>query len=111
MSGALVRSRHRLLLYRIAAVLLALAVFPLVEGVLALLDWGQPNVAEDPFVGFTGSHPLFVRTQDGERYEVPPARRNFFAYESFPAEKQPGTFRVFCLGGSTVQGRPYSIPT
>ncbi|QDU37937.1 hypothetical protein Mal4_22560 [Maioricimonas rarisocia] len=99
------------MLFRVVAVLLALAVFPVVEGVLALFDWGRPNVAEDPFVGFTGSHSLFVLAEDGERYEVPPARRNFFAYESFPATKQPGTFRIFCLGGSTVQGRPYSIPT
>ncbi|MEW4528930.1 SGNH/GDSL hydrolase family protein [Maioricimonas sp. JC845] len=104
-------SRRRLLLFRIAAVLLALAVFPCVEGVLALFDLGRPNVAEDPFVGFTGSHPLFVLSEDGERYEVPPARQNFFAYESFPAQKSPGTFRIVCLGGSTVQGRPYSIPT
>ena len=29
----------------------------------------------------------------------------------FSAEKSANTLRIFCLGGSTVQGRPYSIQT
>ena len=27
--------------------------------------------------------------------------------DAFPEEKRPGTFRIFCLGGSTTVGYPY----
>lgn len=56
-------------------------------------------------------HPLFVRDETGSRYVTAKSRWKYFAPDSFPAEKAPGTFRVFCIGGSTVQGRPYSIET
>jgi hypothetical protein len=81
------------------------------EGVCGVCGWGSPRESEDPFVGFAAIHPLFVPSEDGARYEVPPSRRRFFAAESFPAEKGPRDRRIFCLGGSTVQGNPYSIAT
>ena len=56
-------------------------------------------------------HPLFVRSDDGTRYEIPKSRHGFFKPESFAAKKPKGTYRIFCFGGSTVQGRPYSTPT
>lgn len=104
-------SRRRRWGFRVAAVLLGLSIFPITEGVCIIADWGRPTNFDDPFVGFSDIHPLFVPNSDGTRYEIPKSRRKFFATESFPAQKGKQTFRVFCLGGSTVQGRPYSTPT
>jgi lysophospholipase L1-like esterase len=47
----------------------------------------------------------------GDNYEIPESRQVYFAPQSFPADKGQRTFRIFCLGGSTVQGSPYSTPT
>jgi lysophospholipase L1-like esterase len=98
-------------LFRVVAVGLGLSVFPLFEALCIALGWGQPNVYDDPFVGFSAVQPLFVRDDEGTRYRIPLSRRKFFAPESFPVDKSPGTFRIFVLGGSTVQGHPYSNET
>ncbi len=97
--------------FRLAAVLLGLLLLGLAEGLCVLAGWGAPSLADDPFVGFAAVHPLFELNADGTEYAVPASRRKFFAAESFAAQKPAGSRRVFCLGGSTVQGRPYSIPT
>lgn len=104
-------TRRRLWAFRIAAVLLGLSVFVATEAACTVFDWGQPSDYDDPFVGFSAIHPLFVRSADGNEYEIAPSRLKFFARDSFPAEKSPNAFRIFCLGGSTVQGRPFSIET
>ncbi len=44
-------------------------------------------------------------------WEIPRERFNFFQPDSFLAKKPSGVRRIFVLGGSTVQGRPYSIET
>jgi len=105
------RSRARLWGFRLAAVALGLSVFAVAEGVCRLAGWGEPTSVDDPYVGFTQIHPLFVKNDAGDRYVVAPSRLKYFAPDSFPVEKAPGTFRIFCVGGSTVQGRPYSIET
>jgi len=97
--------------FRLAAVVLGLSPFVLAEGLFAVLDWGRPTYEDDPFVGFQGVHPLFVPGADGSRYEIAKSRREFFQPDSFSSEKRPGEFRVFCLGGSTVQGRPFAAET
>jgi len=97
--------------FRLAAVLLAVAPFVLIEAGLALLGWGGEEIDHDPFVGFSSVRPLFVPTADGSRYEIAPSRRLFFCPESFARPKPPGEVRIFCLGGSTVQGRPFAIET
>ncbi|NQT14328.1 MAG: SGNH/GDSL hydrolase family protein, partial [Planctomycetes bacterium] len=74
-------------------------------------DWGRPTHRDDPFVGFHSVHPLFVLNEEHTRYQVAPSRLDFFRPESFAREKTPGEFRIFCLGGSTVQGRPFAIET
>ncbi len=91
--------------------LIGLAPFVAAEAVFTLLDWGRPNYRDDPFVGFRAVHPLFVPSEDGQRYEVAESRRGYFQPDSFARPKPPGEFRVFCLGGSTVQGRPFAIET
>jgi tetratricopeptide (TPR) repeat protein len=97
------RNRRRFL-----AVLLGLS--PLLGGEAALraLRW-QPQFPSDPFVGFDGMEPLFVPLdQDPSTRVTNPAKLGFFNEQVFPAAKAVKEYRVFCLGGSTVQGRPYA---
>ena len=98
-------------LFRVGAVLLGLSLFVVVETACRLFDIGQPALIEDPFVGFSGFQPLFQLDESGDSREIRPPRLRFFAAESFAAVKPAGTFRIFCLGGSTVQGRPFSKDT
>ncbi|MBD3676295.1 MAG: SGNH/GDSL hydrolase family protein [Planctomycetaceae bacterium] len=95
--------------FRGAAILLGLLVVVGLELLCRLLGWGVPALADDPYVGFAEVTPLFE--QQGDVYEIAPARLKFFAAESFPAVKPDNQSRIFVLGGSTVQGRPYSIET
>jgi len=82
----------------------------LAELVLALL--GVKPVAEegDPFVGFAGARPLYVRrtAPDGRPLrKTAPGKLQWFNKQTFPERKAPGACRIFCLGGSTTYGRPY----
>ena len=99
------------LLLRLGAVLVGLAPFVVAEIVLVTLDWGRPAHRDDPFVGFSAVWPLFVPSADGTRYEIAESRQGFFRPDGFAAKKGPDEFRIFCLGGSTVQGRPFAIET
>ena len=105
------RRRGRGAAFRLAAVLLGLAPFVLAEAACVVFDWGRPDLHDDPFVGFSGTRRLFVLSDDGSRCEIPPSRQSFFRPESFDAVKAPGEYRIFCLGGSTVQGRPFAVET
>jgi lysophospholipase L1-like esterase len=91
--------------------MLGLAPFVLAEITFALLDWGRPERSEDPFVGFRSVRPLFVLDESGTRREIAPGRLAFFCPDGFAAGKGPREYRIFCLGGSTVQGRPFAIET
>lgn len=103
------RSIYKSVVFRLAAVLLSLSPLVLVELSLVALDIGRPSQCEDPFVGFSAIHPLFELSDDQQTYRIAPARLSHFRAESFAAKKSPREFRIFVLGGSTVQGRPYSI--
>jgi lysophospholipase L1-like esterase len=105
------RRQRRVWAFRAISVLLGLSLLPASELLCVVCDIGRPTEFDDPFVGFSAVHPLFVLDGTGAKYEIPPSRRRFFAPESFPAVKPAGTFRVFCLGESTVQGHPYSKET
>jgi Flp pilus assembly protein TadD len=90
------------------------AFFVLAEVVLALLGVDPVGYDEDPYVGFTGSAPLFEeRTAvDGTTMMVrAPGKRILFNLQRFPNEKPAGTTRIFCVGGSTTYGRPYGDVT
>lgn len=97
--------------FRPTAVLLSLSPLVVIEALCVCFGWGRPARHDDPFVGFRSVRPLFVLNEDRTRYEVPAARQMYFRPESFPAKKANNEFRVFCLGGSTVQGRPFAIET
>ncbi len=104
-------SRRRLWLFRFVAVLVGLAPFVAFEGVCVLFDWGRPSLHEDPFVGFRSTQPLFVLNQERTRYEIPKSRQWYFRPASFGAKKAANEFRIFCLGGSTVEGEPFEPAT
>jgi hypothetical protein len=87
---------------------IGLSPFVLAEMALALLGLGSPDDAPDPFAGFSAVRSLFVLDATGQRWEIARARQGYFRPDGFDAEKRPDEFRIFCLGGSTVQGRPYA---
>ncbi len=68
---------------------------------------------EDPYVGFSGGQPLFVKKDglNGEFYTTSPAKLKFFNSQIFPQKKAPNTIRIFSLGGSTTYGRPFRNKT
>jgi len=103
------RGGWRGILFRCAAVVLAVLPFVLLEGGLRFLGMGQPTDHPDPLSGFSRNLPLFER--QGAVYRTSPAREPFFPPQEFPAEKPPHGFRIFCLGGSTVHGHPYQSDT
>lgn len=96
---------------RAAAVLLGLSAFAVFEGLCRITGWGAESAATSDFAEFADKRPLFVRSDDSAEFQVADNRRLYFAKESFPAVKQANEFRIFVFGGSTVQGRPFSIST
>ena len=79
---------------------------------IARLFVPAPQISlDDPYVSFSGLRPLFVLNSAGTRYETAKERLTYFCPQSFSASKDPNTLRIFCLGGSTVQGRPFSAET
>ena len=97
--------------FRFGAILFGLLVLLLLEALLRITGVGRLADAGDPYVGFSGVVPLFVKNDAGDRYEIPLSRQKFFRHDSFLVDKPKDEFRVFCFGGSTVQGRPYAIET
>ena len=105
------RGPCRGLLFRLLAIALGLAPLAASEAVIRVFDIGRPSAHDDPFVGFSSTRPLFELSRDGTRYETARTHEKFFQRDGFEAVKPPDEFRIFCLGGSTVQGRPFSIET
>ncbi|HEY2251346.1 MAG TPA: hypothetical protein VGH74_09810, partial [Planctomycetaceae bacterium] len=104
-------TRLRRWLFRLTAMAFGLSLLGGFEGLCRLCDWGRPELHDDSFVGFRSIRPLFVLNEDHTQYEVPKARWGYFRPQSFSAEKADDEYRIFCLGGSTVQGRPYAVET
>jgi tetratricopeptide (TPR) repeat protein len=81
---------------------------------LALVGVEPVLQREDPFVGFVSNVPLFVEETDPNGQQILTTAENklvFFNEQRFAREKSPGTYRIFCLGGSTTFGRPYDDAT
>ncbi|TWT35109.1 hypothetical protein KOR42_52040 [Thalassoglobus neptunius] len=107
----LARPRKKRIMFRCAALMLALVPFIVLEIALVIAGVGTVDLSDDPFVGFSEVSPLFELDQKSNEYVISNRRLKFFAPDAFPAQKAEQTFRIFVLGGSTVQGRPYSIET
>lgn len=97
---------------RLAAVLLSLSPLLFAEIALRQIDSETVEAIDrDPLVDLHQLRPLFEKNEDSGRWEIPERRLNFFRPDSFAADKPAGSRRIFVLGGSTVQGRPYAIET
>jgi len=105
------RSRRHRWMRRMLALAFGIGIVVSAEVTCRLAGWGDPRLREDPSVGFACTRPLFRKDTDASLYRVAGTRLEYFARETFPIEKGPKTRRIFCLGGSTVQGRPWSIAT
>lgn len=101
--------KYRRYLFRILAIVVGLVVPVTIELVCRLFVADLP--ANDGYVEYLGQRPLFVLDEAKQVFEVADDRRAFFAADSFPKTTTAKTKRIFVLGGSTVQGRPYSLPT
>ena len=108
---AIATSWRRRWLFRLTSLLLGLSPLLALEGLCCVFDWGRPALHDDPLVGFESVRPLFMQSEDKSRYEIPPARQVYFRPDGFAAAKSAESRRIFCLGGSTVQGRPFKIET
>ncbi|MEM6364534.1 MAG: hypothetical protein AAF745_08910 [Planctomycetota bacterium] len=97
--------------FRLLAILLGVLPFLLAEVILRALRQPATTLADDPIFDGSAVAPLFVRSTDQQRYEIPESRSNFFRPASFVVNKPSSTRRIFVLGGSTVQGRPYATET
>ncbi len=103
--------RYRVMLFHLITTVIVLLLLALGELVLRLCVPAPAIDLYDPYVSFSGLRPLFVLDSTEGRFETAEERLAAFRHQSFAATKDPETFRIFCLGGSTVQGRPYSVET
>lgn len=87
-----------------------LLFFGLLEGGLMLMGVRPLLYSEDPHVGFSSHVPLFVEGSANNRVTAQNKIR-WFNDQRFAQDKSNGTTRVFCLGGSTTYGRPYTDAT
>ena len=87
--------------------------FGLLECTLMLAGLGGDASTADPFVGFSNQFPLFVADETEPSTHVQTAENKlvWFNDQRFTRVKPAGVRRVFCVGGSTTFGRPYSDST
>ena len=93
---------------------IATMFFVLIELILMVVGVVPLYERVDPYVGFSGYAPLFVKNTpaSGEpTFETAHNKLRWFNSQRFPARKTKGTTRIFCLGGSTTYGRPYDDRT
>ncbi len=105
------QSRRKRLVFHALAFVVVLSPLVVGELLVRLCVPKAPARPDDPYVTFRDRNRLFVLDATGTRYETATDRLAAFRSQSFAAEKSARTFRIFCLGGSTVQGRPYSVET
>ncbi|MHC4180080.1 MAG: tetratricopeptide repeat protein, partial [Planctomycetota bacterium] len=107
------RARAKLPVWKklLFAAVITVVFFGCLEGLLALFGVRSVSYREDPYLGFSSQAPLFVeQADDNGRTEMVTAENKvwFFNRQHFPKTKPTGTYRIFCLGGSTTYGRPYN---
>ena len=97
-------SRAKAVAFRLAAVALPVAVVLLVEAGLRLAGVGE--VRREPFQPVPGRADYTALDPDygGMFFR---GFRPGVAFDPFAAEKEPGTLRIFALGGSTTAAFPY----
>ncbi len=101
--------------------LFTLSVVPLlmiilVEAFLHLLGYKNTYAEEDPFLGFQEVQSIFeIKLPDDPANDIKYVTRRsklaYFNYQEFTKNKPDGGYRIFCFGGSTTYGRPYTTAT
>ncbi len=87
-----------------------IAILVILELGLRLAGFSPPSRRSDPFRGFFGNYRVYGTEQPsglGTYYRTNPNKLHTFQLEYFTARKKEGAVRVFCLGGSTVNGGVY----
>lgn len=97
--------------FRLFAIAVGLSPLVLVEAIFIGLGVPSTPAADDPLVDLHQLTPLFASTADDAMLAIPSSRYNYFRPESFERKKPANQFRIFALGGSTVQGSPFSTET
>lgn len=85
--------------------------FLVLELFLMLIGVSTTASNRDPSAGFSQQIPLLASSTnaDGEQILTTAANKeSWFNIQSFSKDKPKGTKRVFCVGGSTTFGRPFS---
>ena len=95
--------------FRLATITVSLLPFVFAE--IALRVSGDPPRKDFAWVELHQLKPLFELDESSQLWVIPESRSNYFRPASFPATKPERTRRVFVLGGSTVQGRPWATET
>ncbi|MFY9253770.1 MAG: GDSL-type esterase/lipase family protein [Fuerstiella sp.] len=104
------RKRRRPVFY-LAAVALGVLPFLALEVALRVFGVGDDVANAELHAGFGNVAPLFQLDETQQAYQTNHVKEQFFVTDSFAATKPKDEFRIFCLGGSTVQGRPYRPET
>ncbi len=98
---------RRRVLFICMALMIPLLFAGLVEGTVRLLI--DTPIVDDPYLNI-GAVPAFFDTTrvDGRRHHRVSHKAAYRDREIlFPVDKDPGTFRIFCLGGSASAGWPH----
>lgn len=88
--------------------------FALLELALAVFHVEPASRQSDPYAGFSGQSPLFTEAKNASGEAVLTTAENrltLFNPQTFLRDKPSGSYRIFCLGGSTTYGRPYNDRT
>ena len=96
-------------LFRVLALVLGLAPLFAAEIVLRLFAPSPHPLEHDPIFETASVSPLFQPSD--QHFEIATSRLNFFRPDRFLRAKSHQGRRIFVLGGSTVQGRPYETET
>ena len=104
-------ARRRKWKFRILTLLLAMMPWGVAELTLQMLEQQPRSDLEDPFIGFDSEQPLFQLEEQGQLYRTAENRQVYFRPQEFGVDKEPNEIRIFVIGGSTVQGRPYEVET
>ena len=83
--------------------------FVLAEGILRAIPYG-PDISLFAKEMINGVGYLVINPDVKARYFSRVAFSPNTSTDYFRATKEPGTFRIFCLGGSTTAGFPYGFP-
>lgn len=94
---------------KLLVVACSLLPFLLLE--IGLRTFGVGADEAEVHAGFGETSPLFELDERSGNYRTSVAKGQFFVTEEFPVEPVKNEFRIFVLGGSTVQGRPFGIET